>query len=192
MQGARDAGLEREAALEAEKAQLKAGLGGALEQRQAAEAQLASLAAQQQALRQAVGTPWPICPISVAVKLPITLLPLLWALRLGQKPHYMHHSDHVASVNIVVSTHWPANSIARAGAAHACTEAKTAAQAEEAAAREAEASQRAEQAAQDAAEVHELARREAALHEAALQEASQKAARLARLEGKRPFLPLDV
>ena len=46
--------MEREAALEAEKAQLKAGLGGALEQRQALEAQLGALAAQQQSLRQAV------------------------------------------------------------------------------------------------------------------------------------------
>ena len=54
MQSARDATLEREAALEAEKAQLKAGLGGALEQRQALEAQLGALAAQQQSLRQSV------------------------------------------------------------------------------------------------------------------------------------------
>jgi len=53
-QSARDAALESTAALEAEKAQLKAGLGGALEQRQALEAQLAALAAQQQSLRQAV------------------------------------------------------------------------------------------------------------------------------------------
>ena len=54
MQSARDAALEREAALEAEKAQLKAGLGGALEQRQALEAQLAALAQQHNSLRQAV------------------------------------------------------------------------------------------------------------------------------------------
>ena len=56
LQSARDAALEREAALEAEKAQLKAGLGGALEQRQALEAQLGALAAQQQSLRQTVRT----------------------------------------------------------------------------------------------------------------------------------------
>ncbi len=56
LQSARDAALEREAALEAEKAQLKAGLGGALEQRQALEAQLGTLAAQQQSLRQSVRT----------------------------------------------------------------------------------------------------------------------------------------
>lgn len=54
MQSARDAALEREAALETEKAQLKAGLGGALEQRQALEAQLATLAQQHNSLRQAV------------------------------------------------------------------------------------------------------------------------------------------
>ncbi len=54
VQSARDAALEREAALEAEKGQLKAGLGGALEQRQALEAQLAALAQQHNSLRQAV------------------------------------------------------------------------------------------------------------------------------------------
>ena len=54
VQGARDAALESAAALEVEKAQLKAGLGGALEQRQALEAQLAALSAKQQSLCQAV------------------------------------------------------------------------------------------------------------------------------------------
>ncbi len=53
-QSTRDAALESAAALEAEKAQLKAGLGGALEQRQALEAQLAALSAKQQSLCQAV------------------------------------------------------------------------------------------------------------------------------------------
>ena len=55
-QSARDAALESAAALEAEKAQLKAGLGGALEQRQALEAQLAALTAKQQSLCQAVNS----------------------------------------------------------------------------------------------------------------------------------------
>ncbi len=64
-------------------------------------------------------------------------------------------------------------------------------QAEGAAAREAEANQRAEQAAQDAAEVRDLAQREAAAHESAQQAASQKAARLARLEGK-ALLPKSI
>ena len=53
-QRARDAALESAAALEAEKAQLKAGLGGALEQRQALESQLAALTAKQHSLCQAV------------------------------------------------------------------------------------------------------------------------------------------
>lgn len=61
MQSARDAALEREAALEAEKAQLKAGLGGALEQRQALEAQLAALAQQHNSLRRAVSFLPAIC-----------------------------------------------------------------------------------------------------------------------------------
>lgn len=61
MQSARDAALEREAALEAEKAQLKAGLGGALEQRQALEAQLAALAQQHNSSRQAVSFLPAIC-----------------------------------------------------------------------------------------------------------------------------------
>ena len=59
-QSVRDAALEAAAALEAEKAQLKAGLGGALEQRQALEAQLAALSAQQQSLRQAVRSRSPL------------------------------------------------------------------------------------------------------------------------------------
>lgn len=50
-QGARDAALEREAQLAAEKARLKAGLGTALEQKALVESQLAAALAEQHALR---------------------------------------------------------------------------------------------------------------------------------------------
>lgn len=55
-QGARDAALEREAQLTAEKAQLKAGLGTALEQKVLLDTQLAAALSEQQALRSQVRT----------------------------------------------------------------------------------------------------------------------------------------
>lgn len=173
LQRARDAALEGVAALEAEKAQLKAGLGGALEQRQALEAQLAALTAKQHSLCQAVRLIYPAesSLMSMAYQRGADEAnPLHVALWTGQceRPRHWHAVQHETITFTGALT----------GAA--------AAQAEAAAAREAEASQRAEQAAQDAAEVRELAQREAAAHEIALQEASQKAARLARLEGASP------
>lgn len=53
-QGARDAALEREAQLTAEKAQLKAGLGTALEQKALLDTQLATALSEQQTLRSQV------------------------------------------------------------------------------------------------------------------------------------------
>ncbi len=59
-QGARDAALEREAQLTTEKAQLKTGLGTALEQKALLETQLATALSEQQALRSQVCTGVPI------------------------------------------------------------------------------------------------------------------------------------
>ena len=53
-QGARDAALEREAQLTTEKAQLKSGLGTALEQKALLDTQLATALSEQQALRSQV------------------------------------------------------------------------------------------------------------------------------------------
>ncbi|EIE25440.1 hypothetical protein COCSUDRAFT_61657 [Coccomyxa subellipsoidea C-169] len=54
LQGARDAALEREAQLAAEKAQLKSGLGTALEQKALVESQLAAAHSEQHSLRSQV------------------------------------------------------------------------------------------------------------------------------------------
>lgn len=63
-QGARDAALEREAQLAAEKAQLKSGLGTALEQKALVESQLAAAHSEQHSLRSQV-RPFPVIPTTL-------------------------------------------------------------------------------------------------------------------------------